>query len=72
MSVVPHGLKIAANAVANPTNRSITKGIYLTTKLRVDPRSGVMFAETHPTGVPAVSPYLTKSVAVNDVNSYDE
>lgn len=43
--------------------------MYLTIELRLDPRSGVMFAETHPTGVPPTSPYLTKSVAVNDVNA---
>jgi hypothetical protein len=44
----------------------------LTIELRLDPISGVMFADTHPTGVLFTSPYLTKSVTENDVNAYEE
>lgn len=31
-----------------------------------------MFAEMHPTAVTASSPYLMRSVAVKEVNAYDE
>jgi hypothetical protein len=58
-----------AKAVANPTNKRITTGTYLTTELRLDPMSGVMFAETHPTGVLPGSPYLTRSVTVKEVKA---
>jgi len=53
-----------AKAVANPTNKRITTGMYFTTELRLDPISGVTFAETHPTGVCDGSPYFSKSVTV--------
>jgi hypothetical protein len=43
--------------------------MYFTTELRLDPISGVRFAETHPTGVPVGSPYLSKSVTVNEVKA---
>ncbi len=60
---------MAANAVANATNTKIITGTYLTTELKVVPISGVMFAETQPIGVTLASPYLTRSVAVNEVKA---
>jgi hypothetical protein len=69
---VPQGLKIAANAVANPTSMRTTSGMNLTTPVNPLPISGVISAEMQPISVAAASPFLIKSVAVNDVNAYDE
>ena len=67
MSVVPQGLNTAAKAVAAPTNNRIVNGMKANTPLKCLPRSGVMFAETHPISVPAASPFLIRRVAVKDV-----
>jgi hypothetical protein len=58
--------------VANATKTRIAAGVYLTTELSVVPMSGVMLAEIQPTAVAFASPYLTRSVAVNEVNAYEE
>lgn len=69
MSVVPQGLKIAANAVAIPTHIRTTSGRNVKTLVKVLPRSGVTSADMQPITVAASSPFLIIRVGVKDVKA---
>ena len=69
MSVVPHGLYIAAKAVAIPTITRTTNGMNVRRSLKRLPISGVTFADTQPMVVAALSPFFINMVAVRVVKA---
>lgn len=68
-SVEPHGLKIAAHAVAIATKIRTTSGIYVKTLLSVVPSAGVISALMHAKMAALASPDLILKFVLNVVKA---